>query len=385
MRILCSWIAFAVLLLLLGSVQVTAEEASTLPTSAHAAILMDQYGQVLYANNADAALPMASTTKIMTALVALELADPDVSLTIPKEAVGIEGSSAYLMEGENMTLLTLLYALMLESANDAATAIAVCLSGSIEAFAREMNRKASELGLTHTHFTNPHGLDDPNHYTSASDLGRITAEALKNPVFARIVSTVRYQVPVEDSESARLFVNHNRLLREYDGCIGVKTGFTKRTGRCLVSAAQRNGIILIAVTLNDPDDWQDHKRLLNYGFSRCEQMVLSPEQGIAMSIPVVGGIPSRLLCRSIESAEVTLPKDSRPTMVIELPHWVFGGVSQGKQLGRAVWYLNGEEVAELPLYAVDAAEAIKYPPTLWERIVTYFAGIIRFFREMFQN
>ena len=237
----------------------------------------------------------------------------------------------------------------------------------------------------HTHFTNPHGLDDPNHYTSASDLAKITAEALKNPVFARIVSTVRYQVPVEDSESARLFVNHNRLLREYDGCVGVKTGYTKRTGRCLVSAAQRDGITLIAVTLNDPNDWQDHRRLLDYGFSRCERTVLSPEQGIAMSIPMVGATTSQLLCESREIAMATLPKDSRPTLVIELPHFVFGGVPKGKQMGRAVWYLGGETVAQIPLYATEEGVAIEYPPTLWERISAFFAGIGRFIRELFQN
>ncbi len=373
------------LLGLLCSMQVTATENASVSTSARAAILMDQYGQVLYAHNADAALPMASTTKIMTALVALDLADPSLRLTVPKEAVGVEGSSAYLMEGEKMPLLTLLYALMLQSANDAAVAIAVCLSGSVDAFAEEMNCKAAELGLSHTHFTNPHGLDDPNHYTSASDLAKITVEALKNPIFAQIVSTVSYQVPVEDSESARLFVNHNRLLREYDGCIGVKTGYTKRTGRCLVSAAKRDGITLVAVTLNDPNDWQDHKRMLDYGFSCCEPIILSPEQGIEVSVPMVGGEASHLLCVSNEIATVTLPKDSSPALVIELPHFVYAGVPKEKRMGRAVWYLNDQPIAEIPLYAAENGIAIQYPPTLWERICSFFAQIGRFILELFKN
>ena len=383
MRNIYKCLAVVVLLAVLGTMQVKANTTPYLQTSARAAILMDQYGQVLYAYNGDAALPMASTTKIMTALVALESADTELTLTIPKEAVGVEGSSAYLMEGEQLTLLTLLYALMLQSANDAAVAIAVGLSGSVEAFVEKMNRKANALGLSHTHFTNPHGLDDPDHYTSASDLAKLTAKALQNPAFARIVSTVRYQAPVEGSDSLRLFVNHNRLLREYEGCVGVKTGYTKRTGRCLVSAAARDGITLIAVTLDDPNDWQDHKRLLDFGFSCCGSVTLSPAEGIRAEVPLVGGQNGILHCESRGTVAVTLPQNSKTEMRIELPHFVFAGVSKGQKMGRAVWYLNGTVIAELPLYAAEDGVMAEYPPTFWERIGQFFMQICKFIMELF--
>lgn len=369
----------AVLLLFVFSLHVSpgvwANESAAPTTTARAAILMDQYGQVLYAHNADASLPMASTTKIMTALVALEMADPAQRIRIPKEAVGIEGTSAYLMVDEEMTLLTLLYALMLQSANDAATAIALILSGSIEAFADKMNQKAAELGLSATHFTNPHGLDDEMHYTSASDLAKLTIAALKNPTFAQIVSTVRYQAPVEESETVRLFVNHNRLLREYEGCIGVKTGYTKRTGRCLVSAAKREGLLLVAVTLNDPNDWHDHKRLLDFGFSLCEPVTLTPESGITATIPVVGGTTTGLQCESREIVSVTLPQGSQPKLVLELPHFTYAGIPKDKQMGRAVWYLADSPIAETPLYAAENSTVKEPKPSIWTKICRFFARV----------
>lgn len=371
--------------LLSGSLGVNASRSSVPTTSARAAILMDQYGQVLYAHNADASLPMASTTKIMTALVALELADPSLRVRIPKEAVGVEGTSAYLMAGEEMTLLTLLYALMLQSANDAATAIAILLSGSIDEFAEQMNEKAAELGLSATHFTNPHGLDDEMHYTSASDLAKLTLAALQNPTFAQIVSTTRYQVPVEDSDTQRLFVNHNRLLREYPGCVGVKTGYTKRTGRCLVSAAKRDGITLVAVTLNDPNDWKDHTTLLDYGFSICQTVTLTPTDGVMATVPVVGGVSSELQCASQTTVSVTLPKGSQPTVVLELPRFVYAGVSEGKQLGRAVWYLVGNPIAEVPLYAAEDCIPKEFPPTILERICRFFQKIGSYILNWFKK
>ena len=383
-RLIYRWIAILLLLAITGIPGIAANESAFPHTSARAAILMDQYGQVLYAHNADAALPMASTTKIMTALVALELGVPEQRVKIPQDATGIEGSSAYLMAGEEMSLETLLYALLLQSANDAAVAIAICLADSVEGFVDHMNRKAKALGLSCTHFTNPHGLDDPAHYTSASDLARLTTVALRNSLFAKIVSTIRYEAPVEGEASSRLFVNHNRLLREYDGCIGVKTGYTQRTGRCLVTAAERNGLTLIAVTLNDPNDWQDHKRLLDYGFSLSESVVLTPSEGIHVSIPMVGGEQAYLPCESKEEMVLSLPQNSRPTMVIELPHFVFAGVPKGKQIGRAVWYLNGTPIAALPLYAAEEGIAKECPPTLWMRISQFFSKLIKFIIECFK-
>ncbi len=263
-----------------------AEELDISVSASSAVLIEAESGRVLYSKDADKRRPMASTTKIMTALVALENHDLDAPIKIPKEAVGIEGSSLYLTEGETLTLHELLYALMLRSANDAAVAIAIAVGGSVSDFAEMMNEKAEEMGLTHTHFDNPHGLDSEDHYTTARELALITAEALKNEVFREIVSTYKKSLPLGNVPDRRLVVNHNRLLRTYDGCIGVKTGFTKKDGRCLVSAAERDGITLVAVTLNAPNDWSDHKRMLDNGFAAVKRVKISSD-GIKGYLPTV--------------------------------------------------------------------------------------------------
>lgn len=353
-------------------------------TSAQAAVLMDAYGQVLYAYNADVSLPMASTTKIMTALLAIESGDVTRTVKIPAAAVGVEGSSAYLIAGEEMSLLTLLYALMLESANDAAVAIAVTVAGSVEKFAERMNEKAEELGLSATHFANPHGLDHEEHYTSARDLATLTVAALENELFAKLVSTVRYTAPVEGSDSVRSFVNHNRLLREYEGCIGVKTGYTKRCGRCLVSAARRDGITLVAVTLNDPDDWRDHRALLDFGFASCTEITLTDAGGISFTVPVVGGTPTVLACTNPEAVRLTLPAQTQPVMRVELPRFIWGEVSKGEQIGRVVYTVGGREVAEAPLCAESDVTAVVYPKSIWQKICDFFAAIGRWLAGLFR-
>lgn len=244
--------------------------ASEIRLSAKSAVLYDPRSEsFLYSKNADARLPMASTTKIMTALVAIESSSLEATVDISDDAVGTEGSSLYLKKGEKMTMGDLLFGLMLRSANDAAAAIAYEISGSIEAFAEKMNEKAEVLGLTDTHFTNPHGLDDKEHYTTARELAIITGEALKNDTFLRIVSTKKQIITNSDGES-RLLINHNKLLNMYENTIGVKTGFTKKSGRCLVGAAERDGVRLITVTINAPDDWKDHTTLLDYGFLKLK-------------------------------------------------------------------------------------------------------------------
>lgn len=344
--------------------------------SAHSAVLMDQYGQVLYAQNADLRLPMASTTKIMTALVAIESGDIGRMIKIPAEAVGVEGSSAYLIAGEELSLLTLLYALMLESANDAAVAIAVTLDGSVEKFADRMNQKAAELGLSDTHFENPHGLDHETHYTTAKDLATLTVAALENETFAEIVSTVRYSAPVKlENGTLRLFVNHNRLLREYEGCIGVKTGFTKRCGRCLVSAAKRDGITLVAVTLNAPDDWRDHRAMLDWGFSVCAPVTVATAEELRYTLPVIGGESADLVCSSPDGVILQLPQGSAPRLRVELPRFVWGEVRAGDRIGQAVVTVNGREAASVPLYAESDVWAVSYKKGIWQKICDFFVAI----------
>lgn len=247
------------------------------PNDAKSAVLIDaDTGKVLYAKNECARSAIASTTKIMTALIVLENTPLSREFTVPAEACGIEGSSMGLRAGETLSVRTLLYGLMLQSGNDAALALALCAAGETETFVARMNEKARALGLGQTHFANPHGLDDPENYSTALDLARLAAHALKNDEFLRIVSTS------EITLEGRTMKNHNRLLRTLDGAIGVKTGYTKSAGRILVSAAQRGGRRLIAVTLCDGNDWRDHARLYDEGFAAyAQKRVLARGQTVA--------------------------------------------------------------------------------------------------------
>lgn len=230
--------------------------------SAKSAILFDaSSGRVLWQQNASERSLIASTTKIMTAFLAVQLCPMEDLVTIPQEAVGTEGSSVYLKAGECMSVRELLLGLMLSSGNDAAIALAIHTCGSVGGFVRLMNWEAAHLGLRDTRFANPNGLDDENNYSTALDLAHLTAAALQNERFAAIVGTKQAEI-----SGGRFLTNHNKLLWRYDGCIGVKTGFTKAAGRILVSAAKRNGRTLIAVTIGDGNDWADHAALLDYGF-----------------------------------------------------------------------------------------------------------------------
>lgn len=325
--------------------------------SAESALLMDaSYGLVLYEKDADRRLPMASTTKIMTALTALAHASADTVIRIPPEAVGVEGSSVYLAAGEELTLRDLLYALLLQSANDAAEAIAIGIGGSIAEFADLMNAEGARLGLTDTHFANPHGLDAEEHYTTARELAVITRAALADPLIRQIVGTVKATIPQGDQPDARLLVNHNRLLRSYDGAIGVKTGFTKRSGRCLVSAAERDGVTLIAVTLNAPDDWRDHTAMLDYGFAQYQTVSLCRTGDEAFALPVTGGTADTATLNYAQDCTVALPVGHKPvTVTVEAPRFLFAPVEINTVRGEAVYScdLDGdgkaEELARIPL------------------------------------
>ncbi len=363
------------LLLPLAALPCSAQEAIAAPTvSAKSALLMEaESGRIIAAKNADTPLPMASTTKVMTALVALELAAPDTLITVDPAAVGVEGSSIYLVENEQLTLEELLYALMLESANDAATAIAIGLSGSVEAFAAQMNRKAIDLGLTKTHFTNPHGLDHEEHYTTAYELAVITREALQNALFCKIVSTRKTTIPHAGADGVRLLINHNKLLRLYEACIGVKTGFTKRSGRCLISAAERDGVKLIAVTLSAPDDWNDHMSLLEYGFSRYTSVLLCEKEELLFPLSTVSGSDDYVMLSNPEELRVTLPKEHTTiTKTIELPRFAFAPVAANETMGRVVYRsdINGdgkpEVIAEAPLRACYTVELYRPRRSFWQ-------------------
>ncbi len=277
--------------------------------SAKSAILMDfDSGLVLCQKDAHKKMGMASTTKIMTALTVLQLLRTDDVVSIPPQAVGIEGSSVYLCEGERLTVEQLLYALLLSSANDAAAALAICASGSIERFADKMNEYAYALGAHDTHFTNPHGLYDKEHYTTAYDLALITRASLEDSTLKKIFSTYKTTIPLCSEPDRRLLVNHNKLLKMYDGAIGVKTGFTKSTGRCLVSAAKREVLTLICVTLCAPDDWHDHTAMLDYGFENYTRTLFADVGEYTYSLPLCGGVSTRVSLTNTEPLALTLPK-----------------------------------------------------------------------------
>ena len=366
-----------------GEVLLPAGEAS-LPAaltgvSARGAVLLEaESGDVVFGQNQNARLPMASTTKIMTALVALETLPLDTPVTVTAESVGVEGSSIYLCEGETLTLEQLLYALLLESANDAASAIAVAVSGSVEAFAVRMNEKAAALGLTDTRFVNPHGLDAEGHYTTAYELAVITRAALKNSTFRAICATERKTIPLHGSEGVRLLLNHNKLLNSYEGCIGVKTGFTKKTGRCLVSAAERDGVTLIAVTLNAPDDWRDHTAMLDYGFAFYESVPLCEPGFFSSPLWLVSGEQEYVMVESTEALTVTLRRDhGRIRCVVELSRFEFAPVRAGQTVGYLRFFeeaRNGSlcELGVAPLQASYDVEGITYPLSFWERIKSIF-------------
>lgn len=238
-------------------------DASFCKEAASAVLIDAKSGAVLYQKNAHKRLPMASTTKIMTALAVIEKSNPSDIVTVSPFAANTEGSSIYLEAGEKITVKDLLYGMLLESGNDAATALAEGVFGSVEECCNYINGRCHDMGLVNTAFSNPHGLDNENHYTTAYELALITKYALRNDTFRKIVSSESY---VTEGEKRRYFSNHNRLLKSFDGAIGVKTGYTSKAGRCLVSAASRNGEEYIAVTLHDSLDWQDHKDMLAFAF-----------------------------------------------------------------------------------------------------------------------
>ena len=321
--------------------------------SARAAVLYQpDTDSFIFTKNEDTRLPMASTTKIMTALVALENSNLSDSVKIESSAVGTEGSSAYLKEGEVLTMEELIYALLLRSANDAAVAIACHIGGDIDGFADMMNERAEVLGLQNTHFMNPHGLDDEGHYTTARELALIAAEALKNETFKTISSTYKKSFATENM--TRLYVNHNKLLNMYDGAIGMKTGYTKKSGRCLVGAAERDGLTFITVTLDAPDDWRDHNMLFDLGFETLENIEFAPEGEYEFSLPLLEGEADSITVTNTEGASVIAPRGDHETKeYIKLSKFATAPIKKGDIFGEVIFTLDGERASSVKLVATE--------------------------------
>ena len=337
--------------LLLIVMYVLPVDACAVSTSASSAILMDaDSGRILYAHNENARMLIASTTKIMTALVAIEHGRLSDLITVSKEATLAEGTSMYLKAGEQLTLETLLYGLLLSSGNDAALAVAEGVAGSVGGFVDVMNEKAAQLGMTETSFANPNGLDAEGHYSTALDMARLACAAMDNNTLMRIASTKSVAV------GGRTMNNHNRLLNTVDGCIGLKTGYTRAAGRTLVTCAERNGQRLVAVTLQDGNDWVDHTELFSYGFScfPIETVVLRGE--IVTLLPVIDGDISNMTVVSAETLSWPVGENDELHMEWELPTVLAAPVPKNTVIGHAVLLWNGKEVQRTALLCGETAE-----------------------------
>ncbi|MCH3972081.1 MAG: D-alanyl-D-alanine carboxypeptidase [Oscillospiraceae bacterium] len=358
-----------------GFLHPTAAADKGLSVSAQSAILVNATdGSVLWAKNAAQKRPMASTTKIMTALLTLEeAACSDRTVQITADMLRVEGTSMGLQAGDRVKLSTLAAGMLSTSGNDAATAVAFALDGGPAAFAKRMNQRAKELKMNNTHFVTPSGLDDAAHYSTAEDMAKLACAAMKNDAFAAITAQKSIKVHFEQPACTRVYQNHNKLLTLYRGCIGVKTGFTKKSGRCLVSCAQRNGVRLIAVTLCAPDDWRDHQLLLDYGFSRLKSVSLD-DSSCVFSLPLVGGKADHVQVRGETGSTLVIPKEAHLTRSVELPHFVYAPLEKGEVVGQVIYRFNGSVAAQIPLTA-EAAPAAPKKLNFWRQIIAFFGSL----------
>lgn len=354
-KILCVLIS-VVILIMMCCVSVSAEEEISVSAKSAVVICADT-SEVVYSKNMNECLPMASTTKIMTSVLALEYGATDVPITMTRDMITVEGSSMGLLEGDLVSLKTLVKGMLLESGNDAANAVAHIVGGDVASFVVLMNNKAKEIGMMSTTFETPSGLDGDNHYSTAYDMALLGAYALKNPEFRAICSSEKEVVYYGNPPYRRVLTNHNRLLSSYDGAFGIKTGFTKKSGRCLVSAAQRDGKTLVAVTLNAPDDWNDHKKMLDYAFEKayCHSLI---EDLSDIRLPVVGGDNTSIAVELFGNASVTSAlADYEYTDRILLSKFEYAPVYKGDIVGTAEFYnTDGKKICELPICAAESVQ-----------------------------
>lgn len=316
-------------------------------TSASSAVLMEaQSGEIIYQKNPHVRRSMASTTKIMTSLLALENADLSREFKVTGDMLKVEGTSMGLLDGDSVSFGDLVYGMLLQSGNDAANVTALKLCGSIEEFAKLMNARAKQIGMENTNFVTPSGLDDDNHYSTAYDMALLACEAIGNADFRKICSASSARVSYGNPPYMRTLTNHNKLLVSLDGCFGIKTGFTKKSGRCLVSACRRNNVTLVCVTLNDPNDWYDHKNLYDYGFSKVSSKTLETSD---YSIPVAGGTSDHVRCVMNSTPTVAVDDVSEIRSKVFLKSRLFAPVKKGETVGRVVYFKGSKELLSVPL------------------------------------
>lgn len=363
--------SFAIFMLTFNLLGVRAEE---IEVSAKSAILMcADSGSVVFRKNENEKLSMASTTKIMTSLLTLEAAEiENKEVKITQEMVAVEGSSMGLRVGNVVTLDTLVKGMLMCSGNDAANSAAIAVGGTVEKFAVLMNERAKQIGMKNTNFVTPSGLDDDNHYSTAYDMALLGAYAMENDKFKEIASQKSATVDFIEPCERHSYANHNKLITKYKGCIGVKTGFTKKSGRCLVSCAERDGVRLIAVTLNAPDDWNDHIKMFDYGFSKVKS-VKCDDTNMNYSHPIVGASENEILLNAAFPVEFTVNSDDEDkiTKRLDLPDFFYAPVEKGQIMGTIYYEVNGVVAGSTNIIsACDVEENSKL--SFWDRFINFF-------------
>lgn len=348
--------------------------------SARAAVLINaDTGEILYAKNENERHSMASTTKIMTALLTLEAAAAeDYEVKITREMVAVEGSSMGLLPDNVVTLRTLACGMLMRSGNDAANAAAISLAGSLDAFARQMNEKAAQIGMENTNFVTPSGLDAEEHYSTAYDMALLGAYAMENADFAEIVGQKSIQVEFVEPPQRITMANHNRLLSLYPDCTGIKTGFTKKSGRCLVSSAERDGVRLVAVTLNAPDDWNDHQALYEYGFSLVTPVKFE-DTTRRYTLPVAGGVADSVQVAGKRDASFSVRTEDREKLEtrVELPAFVYAPVRAGQPVGKISYCVGDRVVATTDLVTLEETEHLYVEKSFFQKAWDYIRKLFR--------
>ncbi|MDD3401591.1 MAG: D-alanyl-D-alanine carboxypeptidase [Eubacteriales bacterium] len=348
-------VGILILLLLLNFLPINAD-AQTDVYTAGACLIEASTGRVLYEKNADKRLPMASTTKVMTALLTLENCSLDEMVKIDDRAVGVEGSSMYLGYGETLCMRDLMYGLMLTSGNDAAVAIAIHVAGDVESFVELMNTKAVQIGCQNTNFVTPNGLHNDNHYSSARDMALIGAYAMQMPEFREIVSTNYHQTTTGNTD--RTLKNKNRLLWEYEGGNGVKTGYTTKSGKCLVFAAKRDGMQVVGAVLSCPDMWNAAKSIMDYGFENYEMAALVDAETTSFFVPVKNSEKKHLAVSPEHSIlyPIKINGDDNVNITHQTVEYTQAPVMAGSIMGSISAQVNGEYVGTYDLIAVESAQ-----------------------------
>ncbi len=345
--------------------------------SAQSAVLYEpESGRFLYEKQADKPRAMASTTKLMTALVAAEILPLEREVTIPEQAVYVEGTALGLRGGDAITVNDLMIGMLLSSGNDAANALALLCSGSLPAFSKRMNEKAKMLGMTNSYFVTPSGLDEGEHASTARDMALLGAAVLKVPALAQICAMQKATVRFGNPKRAVTIKNHNRLLSLYPETIGLKTGFTKKAGRCLVSAAKRDGVTLVAVTLQAPDDWNDHIALFEYGFSKVS--AVEPSLPILPLLSVAGGEGDKVSLAVNSPKPMVLLNEERKKLSVSLnlPAFVWAPVSSGQTVGTVVYQMNGQVVQTIPIIAKNTVLVRSQKP-FFQKWIEYITLLLK--------